>query len=709
MSGLFRFTLDGFFDVQDQPRGWDSAKIVLERNDQYGGLFINYLTELEFWGDGYEYLNNIINTIGYCQPISVLVEYQCNSNSAFETVFNGFVNPQNIEQDVEKCIIKANLEADNIYSYFVNVSENQIPISILPNGILNGIFTHKVSEPEQVDSFVTNSPTLYNVLNTLINDYTNGDLTLVSDFFSNQVAQLERWTISFSGASLKPGDTIDVEYLTFFNKLITASVPFNGTVLQTLTDLGNVFINNLSLTQFSEAMADYHFDHTKWASYEVSGNDLILYAWLPMSAPKIEITGSAPLANVSVVQNTAYQKGGANLTLAPQIVESAGQFFGFKTIYNYFDFETPASQSTGTIINITSQTQNDFFISFKELFVALDKIFCLGMTIETTNNQKYLRIEPLEYFINSSSVLQINEPINITSEYDIEQDWNYVKTGSNTPSVLEISNVIVGNFATGNQGTNILNITTGDISMIGCYYLINNGTNFECVLVNNLVGNTLTLSQPLLFNHVNSDMASIKNGPDVYDVASTVNKKTVYKTINCRGKELDLDHGIILDITKHCTQIDFSFGTANYHGALSDKLSMISYVSGIGLPFSTRTPFMIVVNGITYTRWAYNWFLTNHHILLNNYQRIRQDLYWKPDLNSEFANQELVYKNNSQFKFYKYYKFSYYLTLPEINDLVQNPQNAIEILIGNQVVKCYIKRIEVDVNTKKANFELYEG
>src|SRR6478752_6063568 len=137
MNGQFRFTLDDFIVLENDPIGWDESKVVVKRNDEFGGLFLEYVTELEFFADAYGYIKEQIEALGYCFSVKVTIEYKCNDNTGYENVFDGWINISRATIDNLKCTIKANLEFDNIYADFLNSADRQVflspGITVFPN------------------------------------------------------------------------------------------------------------------------------------------------------------------------------------------------------------------------------------------------------------------------------------------------------------------------------------------------------------------------------------------------------------------------------------------------------------------------------------------------------------------------------------------------------------------------------------------------
>lgn len=85
----YRFTLNNQV-LEDEPDGWNEAKITNKRDPLINGLFTLSTTNLVFHGDGYRILNNIINELGYLQLIPILIEERiCQEN--FEEFISGTV------------------------------------------------------------------------------------------------------------------------------------------------------------------------------------------------------------------------------------------------------------------------------------------------------------------------------------------------------------------------------------------------------------------------------------------------------------------------------------------------------------------------------------------------------------------------------------------------------------------------------------------
>jgi len=213
MDGLFRFTLDDFITVQDEPIGWDTAKIKIKRNFEFGGLFLEYATELEFWGDAFAYIKQQIEALGYCFTVKIRIEYQCTTGAKYEEVFTGYINISRSTVDNTKCTVKANLELDNIYADFLNTADRKIPFSFgittFPNGnVVTSpwlqINYHNVETGiNELNNLTDNralAQTAFDCLNYLVQMNTQGVLSIVSDFFSVTEPKTNKWTVELTGS-----------------------------------------------------------------------------------------------------------------------------------------------------------------------------------------------------------------------------------------------------------------------------------------------------------------------------------------------------------------------------------------------------------------------------------------------------------------------------------------------------------------------------
>lgn len=131
----YRVTLDVTV-LNDQPKGLDEATILSKRDESVRGLFQEFGSELTFWGDGFDYIDNVIDT-NYCAEIAVLIESNdCNIDN-FVVLFNGIIRVTEISSyNLNKCTISVPL-VDNGWNARISNGKKQESI-VTADQSLNG-------------------------------------------------------------------------------------------------------------------------------------------------------------------------------------------------------------------------------------------------------------------------------------------------------------------------------------------------------------------------------------------------------------------------------------------------------------------------------------------------------------------------------------------------------------------------------------------
>lgn len=92
--------------LNNEPIGWNEAKISIKRDPELNGLFYTYTSDLTFYNDGYEYIQTIKNINGYCGKIPVLIEKKCGENQNWITLFEGIILLTDCEFNEDECTVK---------------------------------------------------------------------------------------------------------------------------------------------------------------------------------------------------------------------------------------------------------------------------------------------------------------------------------------------------------------------------------------------------------------------------------------------------------------------------------------------------------------------------------------------------------------------------------------------------------------------------
>ncbi len=108
--------------LANEPQGLKDASIQIIRNSTFQGLTSSFISDLQFWGDGYSILKAIAELNAPCASISVVIEDDCDVNP----IFDGIVYAGDIEFDEEKCIAVCTIEDDTLASIIIRNRELKV-------------------------------------------------------------------------------------------------------------------------------------------------------------------------------------------------------------------------------------------------------------------------------------------------------------------------------------------------------------------------------------------------------------------------------------------------------------------------------------------------------------------------------------------------------------------------------------------------------
>lgn len=108
--------------LSNEPKGLKDASIQILRNSSFQGLTSSFVSDLQFWGDGYAILKAIAELNAPCTPIPVVIEDDCDVNPVFE----GIVYAADIEFNEEKCIATCVIEDDTLASIIIRNRELKV-------------------------------------------------------------------------------------------------------------------------------------------------------------------------------------------------------------------------------------------------------------------------------------------------------------------------------------------------------------------------------------------------------------------------------------------------------------------------------------------------------------------------------------------------------------------------------------------------------
>jgi hypothetical protein len=98
--------------ISDEPIGFADASLKIVRGDGIDGISASFISDIQFWGDGYALLKSIAETSEPCDIINVRIEENCING----IVFDGIIYVSDIEFDSKECLAKTAIEDDSLQS-----------------------------------------------------------------------------------------------------------------------------------------------------------------------------------------------------------------------------------------------------------------------------------------------------------------------------------------------------------------------------------------------------------------------------------------------------------------------------------------------------------------------------------------------------------------------------------------------------------------
>ena len=115
---IYQVSLNGTV-LTDLPQGLESLELTAELDTEIHGLFYKYSTNLTFIGDGYNTLKTLADS-SYCSLVDVLIEWKCEGDKAFTTLFEGNIVLTKVEFNLSDCNATAAVIDDTIGARIVN-------------------------------------------------------------------------------------------------------------------------------------------------------------------------------------------------------------------------------------------------------------------------------------------------------------------------------------------------------------------------------------------------------------------------------------------------------------------------------------------------------------------------------------------------------------------------------------------------------------
>lgn len=415
---LFEFYIDGNRLAND-PIDWDKSKKKLKRSDKYNAVFIEYVVDLIFIGDGYLYLKNLFDSAP-CSEVTIQIFERASDTESSELYFEGVIKLIDAEVDLEKAQIKCNADDATLTGRFLNLIDTEVQHGATKsiNGQTNISLTAKNCRINKNYDTITYSQVygykVSDLFTHIIDHNTDSTLTFASDFFETDTSTRNLQILRFTGGLANGGvaGNIVITFKNPFNQEITYTIPKQAAAIDTLNAIKVYLGYRPGGFQFQGRSAYYFKDHRTWENLQIVGGaptiygfDLYLYSDLPFSL--VSITGAS--YDASVWEDNLYpDKGKRDL------------------IYTYG--------------NRLRGGTNMGSMSFSRLFNELNKIFGLAFAITIESGVKTLRVEPISYFLQNSASITIRGVSNVKYQYSNTFAKSFVSVGDGSRNVDEFYN-----------------------------------------------------------------------------------------------------------------------------------------------------------------------------------------------------------------------------------------------------------------------------
>lgn len=127
MNPRLRFYMDGA--LVDEPKGWDTMTLDIERPKEINGLLASNDGTYEFSGSGYQYLSGIRATRGFCALVEILVEEDCEQRGNYSPIIQGYIVMSEVEFNRTNCTAKCQFEDNSFYAIINNNKSLEVAIN----------------------------------------------------------------------------------------------------------------------------------------------------------------------------------------------------------------------------------------------------------------------------------------------------------------------------------------------------------------------------------------------------------------------------------------------------------------------------------------------------------------------------------------------------------------------------------------------------
>jgi hypothetical protein len=403
----FTVILDGQ-TLTNEPMGLQDTAISIQRNEDLPGLFTTMVSDLEFWGDGYEILYAYYKANDLCKEVSCEIIENCTDGLNFK----GIIYLSDVEFNSYKCIATCSVEDDTVQGRLMRLKDLLVPINSVNQETINGVSLTNCASYQFYTGTTYGNRFAFKMseLFQYVLDYlTDKTVIFQSDIFTNTDyrPQMIRLNCVFSVA----GFPLEMKWIDVYGNEVTRT--FGG------GPSGLTITNNATYAQaIATVLNQQVFADAGGNSYQ----DIIF----PYAA-RTATDGVNDFVDVHFYHQTTFT--------AINVLAGASTV----TIDSTIDGTYGANNLYATNTSLIEPTVSMPSISFSQLFLGMNAFFNLSLSFTRVGTQLYLRADTQPYFFDNTQSAAFTDAKDVMLKTDnplVFSVLNYTNPTLNSASIF---------------------------------------------------------------------------------------------------------------------------------------------------------------------------------------------------------------------------------------------------------------------------------
>jgi len=372
----FTVILDGQ-TLTNEPIGLQESAISIQRNEDFPGLFTTMVSDLEFWGDGYDILYDYYSNNDLCERIPCKIIENCDNGLDFD----GIIYLNDVEFNSYKCTATCSVEDNTAQGRILRLKDALVPINNINAKTINGESLPNCTSYQFDTNGVYGNRFAFRVFDLfqyVLSYITDNDVILSSNFLNLQNYRPQKLRLKCVFNTI--GFPIQANWTDPYGNSVTRV--FSGPALLNIVD-DATYAQGVA-TMFNQQV----FTDGSGNSYQ----DIVFpYAARTDSAVNPVTGNTEHFVDIHFYHQTSISvtclAGPSTVTL----VSSVNATYGAKNLY-------------ATNVSLIEPAVSMPSISLSDLFLGLHAFYNLSMSFGRLGSQLYLNVESQPfYFLNAQS------------------------------------------------------------------------------------------------------------------------------------------------------------------------------------------------------------------------------------------------------------------------------------------------------------------